>query len=269
MSDPVSVFRRWFPDELNHDTGFHRIVGTLVPESGKMLDVGCGSNETLARYRNPRREVWGADFEAHPDLKNAAWFRRLPADGVIPFADNTFDLAASYMVMEHVAWPARFFDEIARVLKPSGVYVGQSIHSLHYVTWIRRLFDLVPHRWVQVLVKKLYGREEHDTFPTCYRVNRRGTIAHFAGRSGLEFLDWHAYASQGYFRFSPLLYRMALVADWSLERIYPGLGKIYFTVTLRKPTAEVAALPQLCGIEASPRARYAEALGFGVPHPKA
>jgi ubiquinone/menaquinone biosynthesis C-methylase UbiE len=240
MNDHFSVFHRWFPDELNHDTGFHQIVGTLIPAKGKILDLGCGSNETLARYRSADREVWGADFEAHPAMKNAAWFRPLATDGAIPFADNTFDLVTTYMVMEHVAAPAKFFGEIARVLKPSGVYVGQSIHSLHYVTWIRRLFDLAPHSWVQRLVKKLYGREEHDTFPTCYRLNRRGSIARFASDCGLEELDWHSYASQGYFRFAPLLFRSAVLVDWSLERIHPGFGKLYFTVTLRKSGAQAA-----------------------------
>jgi ubiquinone/menaquinone biosynthesis C-methylase UbiE len=234
MSDSPSVFHRWFPNELNHDTGFHTIIGSIIAAKGKVLDVGCGSNENLTRYRSPDREVWGTDFEAHPNLKSAAWFRPLATDGAIPFSDNTFDLVASYMVMEHVASPARFVGEIARVLKPNGVYVGQSIHSLHYVTWIRRLFDLAPHSWVQRLVKTLYGREEHDTFPTCYRLNRRGSIARFASDCGLEEVDWRTYASQGYFRFSPLLFRSAALVDWSLERIHPGFGKLYFTVTLRK-----------------------------------
>jgi SAM-dependent methyltransferase len=233
-------FQKWFPGELNHDGGFHNIMAAKIPVAGKILDLGCGDNYNLARYRTPNLEVWGADFVAHPELQHPAWFRPLNGDGTIPFPDNTFDIVSSYMVMEHVTSPGSFFREIARVLKPNGLYVGQSIHSLHYITWIRRLFDLVPHSWVQHLVKKLYGREEHDTFPTCYRLNRHGAIARYAKAENLELVDWRGYASQGYFSFSPLPYRLAVLSDWSLEKMYPGLGKIYFTVLLRKSAIVMA-----------------------------
>ena len=233
MSAPP-FFTRWFPAELNHDSGFHRVMAANLPNSGRILDLGCGDNSCLAPYRTAQVEVWGADFQTHPDMKHPAWFRPLRADGTIPFADGSFDLVSSYMVMEHVPAPATFLGEIARVLKPNGIYVGQSIHGLHYVTWIRRMLDVLPHQWVQRLVKKLYGREEHDTFPTCYRLNRRSAIARGAQAAKLECLGWQGYASQGYFAFSPLLFRLAVLFDWSLEKIYPGLGKLYFTVVLRK-----------------------------------
>ena len=206
-----------------------------LPLTGKILDLGCGENVTLSDYRTPTREVWGTDFCAHPDLKHAEWFLPLCTDGTLPFADNAFDVVTSFMVMEHVETPNRFFGEIARVLKPNGIYVGQSIHSLHYVTWVRRLFDLVPHGWVQRLVKRLYGREEHDTFPTCYRLNRRGALAEAAKTTGLDWVGWQSYASQGYFYFSPLFLHAAVLFDWTLEKVHPGLGRIYFTVVLRKP----------------------------------
>ena len=36
-------------------------------------------------------------------------------------------------------------------------------------------------------------------------------------------------------RFSTLLCRAAVMADWLLDRVMPGLGRIYFTATYRKP----------------------------------
>lgn len=239
MSYPNDLFYRWFPDEPNHHTGFHQIVSALLPAKGKILDLGCGDNDLLGGYRYPGREIWGVDFDAHPTLKHAEWFRLLNSGGTIPFANATFDCVTSFMVMEHVAAPKPFFDEVTRVLKPGGVYVGQSIHAEHYVTWIRRLFDLVPHSWVQRLVKTLYGREEHDTFPTCYRLNTRRAIAKAARASGLERVAWRGYASQGYFLFSNVSMNVAIVTDGCLEMLRPGLGKIYFTVVLRKPAESV------------------------------
>jgi hypothetical protein len=52
-----------------------------------------------------------------------------------------------------------FLDAVARVLKPSGYFIGQSISGDHYVTWIRRAFGLLPHPLNQLIVKKLYGRD--------------------------------------------------------------------------------------------------------------
>lgn len=237
MSIMEEFFQRWFPAEPCATTDFHRVVGEHLPADGKLLDFGCGDNALMERHRSDGREVWGADFGVHPELKNANWFRPLFPDGSIPFAAETFDVVSSHMVMEHVSDSARFFGEIERVLKPGGVYVGQSIHALHYVVGVRRVFDLLPHRWVQRLVKKLYGREEHDTFPTCYRVNSRRAIDRAARAARLEMAGWHGYANQGYFMFSTLVFRQAVRLDWCLEKLRPGLGKIYFTVVLRKPAA--------------------------------
>lgn len=234
MGSLSAFYERWFPGEVNHLAAFHQHVAARAPVTGRMLDVGCGANDLLAVYRTNDREVWGCDFQHHPELQHGDWFRLLQPDGSIPFASNTFDLVTSFMVMEHVESPVRFLAEIARILKPGGIYIGQSIHGLHYVTAIRRLFDLLPHEWVQRLVKRLYGREEHDTFPTHYRMNRRIAIEGFARKAGLDWAGWQTYPSQGYFAFSPLLFRGAVMFDWTLERMRTDLGMVYFTVILSK-----------------------------------
>jgi hypothetical protein len=103
------------------------------------------------------------------------------------------------------------------------------------------MLDVAPHTWVQRLLKRLYGRDEIDTYPTCYRLNRRGVIGKVSSVANLEWVAWRAYASAGYFSFSPTLFRLAVLCDWSLERLYRGLGKIYFTVVLQKSAANPAS----------------------------
>src|ERR1700686_4613939 len=125
-----AFFRRWFPGEINQDCAYHDRLAVTLPRAGRILDLGCGDNSALARYRTADLEVWGTDFAAHPRLQHPDWFRPLGAAGTIPFRSGELDVVTSYMVMEHVDDPARFLGEIARVLKPGGVYVGQSIHSL-------------------------------------------------------------------------------------------------------------------------------------------
>jgi SAM-dependent methyltransferase len=237
-----AFFKRCFPNKPPCGSlDFQLLVAEHLPQPGKLLDVGCGDNALLERHRTPEVEVWGTDFAAHPQLKHTDWFRPLYRNGSLPFADQTFDVVTSFMVMEHVDDPTRFLAEITRVLKPGGAYVGQSIHAWHYITWIRRAFDVVPHSWVQRLVKRLYGREEHDTFPTCYRLNSRRTLQRFACEAKLEWCDWRTFANQGYFVMTPATYHAATLLDWGLEQVHPGLGSIYFNVVLTKPRSAVLA----------------------------
>jgi len=68
---PYAFFQRWFPGEPCPSTGLHDALAQHVPETGTILDVGCGKNELLSRYRTPEREVWGADFAAHAELQHS------------------------------------------------------------------------------------------------------------------------------------------------------------------------------------------------------
>jgi SAM-dependent methyltransferase len=230
-------FRRWFPGETNQRSGLDEELNRRVPQRGKLLDLGCGAHTHLIRFHAPEREAWGVDFQEHPQLNNRAWFRRLRPGGAIPFPAQSFDLVLANMVLEHVGRPTGFLSEVARVLRPGGCLVAQTVSSAHYVTWLRRLLGTLPHALNQRLVRKLYGRAEQDTFPAYYRLNTPGRIARAARPLGLELECVRRYASQGYFEFSRWLFRAAVVTDWCLEKLSPGLGRLYFTVVLRKNPA--------------------------------
>ena len=182
-----------------------------TPERGRVLDLGCGVNADLENYRTPDREVWGTDFQAHPELQHPEWFRLLGNGGRIPFPDDHFDSVTAVMVLEHVADPRAFLSEVARVLRPGGRFIGHTISGTHYVTFIRRLFGLLPHAVNQTLVKKLYGRAEADTFPAFYRLNTEAACGGSAMRLG-----WtrrvRRYADPGYFRFARPLETAAILA---------------------------------------------------------
>ena len=58
--------------------------------------------------------------------------------------ENYFDLAYSYMVMEHVADPVGFLKALVKCLQPGGVYVFLTPNKRHYftITASFRVFDL-------------------------------------------------------------------------------------------------------------------------------
>lgn len=229
-----TLLRRLFPRDQHHVAGFHQVVARAAPDRGRILDLGCGANHDLARYRTAEREVWGADFHAHPQLEHAECFRRLGADGGIPFPDAHFDAVASVMVLEHVVAPAPFFSEVARVLKPGGRFIGHSISGTHYVTILRRFFGVLPHSFNQMLVKKLYKRDEVDTFPAYYRLNTPRQLRRRAIAAGLTPLALHRYADPGYFHFSPPLEALAILTDRLLDGVVSGWGRLYFTFVAQK-----------------------------------
>ena len=231
---PFALIARLFPGEPHHLVGFQRLVQSHVPDLGKLLDLGCGANTDLAAWRTPAREVWGADFQRHPHLQFPNWFRQLPPSGQLPFPDATFDLVVSMMVLEHVDRPPWFLREVARVLKPGGVFIAHTVNGNHYVTWLRRLLGLLPHEFNQLLVERLYGRPGHDTFPAFYRLNTPASLKRTGQSADLDLIRVDRYEDAGYFRFWGPLVKIAVWADWLLDKMCPGAGRLYLTATWQK-----------------------------------
>jgi SAM-dependent methyltransferase len=227
-----SIVKRLFPGE---DYGlFMAAIKANMPAEGCLLDLGCGDNRLLAPWRNGTRQVWGADFQAHPQLAHVDWFRLLQADGGIPFPDASFDLITSQWVLEHVTQPESFLNEVARVLRPDGAFVSLTVNAKHYVSWMARLLHLAPHAWTQKLIYWLLGRAEEDTFPTHYRMNSLAQLRRAIRNTGLELHSSRFYASPEYFGFSSVLYSLAALVDRVLEGVWPSLGSIYWVVVLEK-----------------------------------
>ena len=111
--------------------------------SGSVMDLGCGAGDSVVQFRNVNSSVrWvGVDIERSPEVASR---RRTDAefvvfDGVhLPFDDGAFDAVYCKQVLEHVPSPAPLLQEVARVLRPGGLFAGSTsqlepFHSLS--TW--------------------------------------------------------------------------------------------------------------------------------------
>lgn len=106
------------------------------PQSGKFLDIGCGSGDYLHVMQAKGWNVQGVE----PSRFGAEEARRAGFDifnGTLDeaeLADNTFDYVRSNHSFEHVPNPVEVLNEIYRILKPGGkVYIGiPNIDSLPY-----------------------------------------------------------------------------------------------------------------------------------------
>lgn len=234
-----AFFARYFPHDYDAALGYHHAIRCRLDGTGRLLDLGCGDNRDLAPYRSAGRQVWGADFHAHPHLAEPNWFRLLDADGRVPFPAEFFDGIASRWVLEHVARPRQFLAEVHRLLRPGGWFIALTVDARHYVSWLSRLAELLPGAAKQRLAQRLYGRPLHDTFPTCYRLNTPSVVRRQAERAGLRLAELTRFANADYFSFSPLLRRGAVLTDWLLERSGVGLGRLYMVAALQKPAASI------------------------------
>ncbi|MFW6032475.1 MAG: methyltransferase domain-containing protein [Phycisphaeraceae bacterium] len=105
----------------------HQDVLEHQPKGTKVLEIGCGGGQMRAWAEDRGLVYVGTDISrtrvrehlrrhGGPDLLCDAHF--------LPFADGSFDVVYSAAVTEHLASPFLVAQEVARVLRPGGVYLG-------------------------------------------------------------------------------------------------------------------------------------------------
>ena len=104
------------PAERDSSELFSAAAKWIVP-GARLLDLGCGSREHAAPAEHHGASYVGIDYSSES--------ADLLADGhAIPFRDETFDVVFAYAVLEHLYHPFLAAQEVARVLRPGGVFVG-------------------------------------------------------------------------------------------------------------------------------------------------
>ncbi len=116
-----------------------------LPDDGYVLDVGCGSALVADRISARRATYVGVDYGGHhityAQTKHAAESKALRTEfgrcdaEALPFADATFDVVILSEVIEHLMRPERAVWEIARVLKPGGVFVMTTNNASEMPLW--------------------------------------------------------------------------------------------------------------------------------------
>lgn len=170
-------FKRNWDDQL-----FRERILLHLRSDAAVLDLGAGAGIVeQMNFKGLAASVCGVDLDprvvANPMLDEG---RVANADG-IPYEDGRFDVVFSDNVLEHLDEPLQVFREVARVLKPGGVFLFKTPNKWHYMPIIARL---TPHGFHQY-VNRLRGRAEVDTFPTRYRANCLGDINRLAAEAGL------------------------------------------------------------------------------------
>ena len=108
-----------------------------------LLDVGCGTGpmiELLAE-RYPEKRYTGLDLT--PKMIEAANAKGLPNTEFLvgdsenlPFEDDRFDAVICANSFHHYPNPQRFFDGVARVLRPGGRFILRDYTAAKPIVWL-------------------------------------------------------------------------------------------------------------------------------------
>ena len=113
------------------DAGFYaKYTDTLRPDrkEARVLDVGCGVGQVVARLTDQGYEAHGVDV-SEPNIERARQFsqRCQLYDGKhLPFPDHHFASVGALNVLEHVEEPEDFVAELVRVTEKEGKIVLSS-----------------------------------------------------------------------------------------------------------------------------------------------
>lgn len=124
---PDPVFYSW-PRLVTHiDEGAIAAVGGLYEEfglSGEVLDL-MGSWVSHFRAAPDRLTVLGMNPEelAENPMASDTVVHDLNADPRLPFGDGSFDAAVCCVSVDYLTRPVEVFTDVARVLRPGGLFV--------------------------------------------------------------------------------------------------------------------------------------------------
>ena len=127
-------------------TFFHRqmyrytLENLDIPPNGRVLDIGCGGGDFLARISRhaPGVQCVGIDYSPLSVKRSIAWNRHAVHEGRVkviegdvsnlPFPDATFDAITALATIYFWPDPRRNVCEVVRTLKPGGMFlVGSEV----------------------------------------------------------------------------------------------------------------------------------------------
>jgi SAM-dependent methyltransferase len=237
----MSRFVRWldntlYPDYSDNwdDERFREVILKRIRPDMAILDLGAGAGLVKQmNFRGLARVVVGIDpdprVRENPFLDEAY----IGHADRLPFPKHSFDMVFCDNVLEHLDDPQPILREVARVLKPGGLFLAKTPNRAHYMPLIASLTPTSFHRFIN----RIRGRAPADTFPTRYRINSTAAVRRAAARCGLQVKSIELIEGRPeYLRFNALAY----VLGWLYERAVNSTRlferfRIVLVIELRTP----------------------------------
>ena len=215
------LIEKYYPSAQHPYRVFENQVKNLLTSNSILLDAGCGRTaERLQRLSPFARFGIGIDLV---DFQNSSsGLQLLKADlEHMPLRTSSVNVVVSVSVMEHLSNPLGVYQEIHRVLRPGGRFLFLTPNLWDYGSLSAKI---IPSRLHPLLVARLEGRKEEDTFPTYFRSNTLGAVRKLAHQSGF-LMEHHEYLGQypNYLLFSRLLFYLGMAYEKTITKMIPLL----------------------------------------------
>ena len=139
----------------------------LLPNTGRILDVGAGSGEIAAAMMTacPDISIEGIDVLVRPETMIPV---RQFDGNFIDCADNTYDYSMLVDVLHHCGEPAALLLEAARVAR-HGVLIKDHVCKNHIDKMILSFMDIVGNKpyGVEVIYNYFSWSEWQEAFDSC------------------------------------------------------------------------------------------------------
>ncbi|MGH7275395.1 MAG: class I SAM-dependent methyltransferase [Candidatus Rokuibacteriota bacterium] len=104
-----------------------RLFRSWIGRNKDVLDLGCRDG-TLTRHFTDGNRVTGADIDsealAFAHREHGIQVRKANLNAALPFTDDSFDVVILAETLEHLPYPRITLEEIRRVLRSSGLFIG-------------------------------------------------------------------------------------------------------------------------------------------------
>jgi SAM-dependent methyltransferase len=211
-------YKRLHPGWQTSGDEFEALTRRYLGPGARVLDLGCGRGGVMELFWQNVKLAVGVD----PDYASLAGRRAklLAVCGMgeaLPLIAGKFDLVIGLWMLEHLPQPERVLGEVWRALAPGGHFTFLTPNAQHPLIWANRLSWAMP-AVQRLLIPRLYGRAEADTFRTYYRANTPAQLRRLAAACGFRNVTLRAVSDPTYLAFNELSFRVSMLLESLLPR---------------------------------------------------
>ncbi len=207
------------------------ILDRAIDKNISVLDIGAGAGIVKEmNFKGVFSCITGLDPDQRVlDNPNLDEGHVGLADHMPQFEEDSFDLVICDNVFEHIQNPVAVFREVSRVLKRDGLFMAKTPNKYHYMPVIS---SLTP-TWFHKLYNRIRGRNQDDTFPTCYLLNSKKQIVEVSKNVSfhVDFIE-HYDGRQEYLRIFFPLYILGILYERIISFLRLDRLKILLVISL-------------------------------------